>query len=127
MQSNHRKLAGFQVQGKKELEKCITKTFKTILKTKISHPMVSASSCWKIIQEQLEAILGITIYNQWFQATTPMVISNNVLMLYTETNFAAQWLNNHYKELIDALIQAQDPQLSCFFIPKCSNVKKLRF
>lgn len=127
MQSNFRQLAGFQVQGKKELEKNITNKFKTVLSTKISHPMVSASSCWSIIQEQLEAIFGITIYNQWFHKTSPMVISNNVLMLYTESNFAAQWLNNHYKELIDALVQAQDPQLSCFFIPKKSNVKKLHF
>jgi hypothetical protein len=113
-----RKFNTLRIDAKKELQQSITDTFKEVFETSPANPMVKASHCWSIVQEQLETILGTTICQQWFKTTCPMVITNNVLMLSTESNFAAQWLNTHYKELVDALLQLQDPKLSCFFIQK---------
>ena len=84
----------------------------------LQNPMVNAINVWAIITEQLETVIGITIHRQWFANIRPIVITNNTLLLRTENNFAASWLNTYYKEIIDALLMAQDKKLSCFFLAK---------
>lgn len=80
--------------------------------------MVRASHCWAVAQEQLQTLLDGAIYKQWFVNTCATVIINDVLIVTTKDNFASQWLNTHYIQLVDALIQLQDSKLSCFFVAK---------
>lgn len=97
---------------KKELNKRIKQTFNDT----IDNPVLKAHKTWGIVSEQLLAILGEEVHSQWFKNVQPLVMKNNILIVATKTQFAAQWINTHYQELVDALILAQDPKFSCFFI-----------
>lgn len=97
---------------KKELNKKIKRTFDQT----IDNPVLKAYKTWAIISEQLLPILGEEVHTQWFKSVQPLVMKNNNLIVATKTQFAAQWINTHYQELVDALILAQDAKYSCFFI-----------
>lgn len=105
-----------KAQTKCRLKNRISSKFKSILRAELTNPMVTAVNIWEITSEQLETIIGITIHQQWFRNIRPMVVTNNTLLLKAPNNFAARWLNTHYKQVIDALLMAQDKRLSCFFI-----------
>ena len=96
----------------------IRSKIKDVLCTDMQNPMVKAINVWEITSEQLETIIGITIHRQWFANIRPIVITNNTLLLKAENTFAASWLNTYYKDVIDALLMAQDKKLSCFFLSK---------
>lgn len=84
--------------------------------------MVKASHVWGLIAEQLETVVGPEIFKQWFSDIRPIVIADKVLLLQTRNTFAAHWITTHYQKLIDLLLQAQDKNLSSFFIcPKDRN------
>ena len=106
----HRKL-------QKELNKRIKETFSNT----IDNPVLKAHKTWAIISEQLLAMLGEEVHNQWFRSVQPLVMKNNILIVSANTPFAAQWINTHYQELVDALILAQDQKYSCFFIAPSRN------
>lgn len=98
------------------LHKRIRNKIQDVLNNDMQNPMVKALNVWDITSEQLETIIGITIHRQWFKNIRPLVITNNTLLLRTDSTFAASWLNTYYKEIIDALLMAQDKKLSCFFL-----------
>lgn len=103
----------------------IQKKLKSTLKKQIDNPVVKAHQSWEILSEQICAILGTAVHNQWFKNVQPIILNNNILLLQTETNFAAQWINTHYQDLVNSLILTQDRKLSVFFIaPKKATKKK---
>ncbi len=93
---------------KQELKSTFSKT--------IDNPVIKAHGAWDLLNEQLLAILGSEIHRQWFRDVKPLVLKNNILLLQTKNQFAAQWINTHYQELIDTLSLVQDSSLTCFFI-----------
>ena len=99
---------------------------KSTFKKTIDNPVVKAHESWAIISDQLHTILGPEVHTQWFKKTTPLILKDNILILKTETKFAASWINTHYSELVDLLISAQDKELSSFFIaPTDSSYLKI--
>jgi hypothetical protein len=82
------------------------------------NPVIRASYSWRIAAEQIKVILGTEIYNQWFKNITPVVISENALLLQTHNKQACHWINQHYQDLVDLLLSFQDPSLTSFFLSK---------
>ncbi len=99
-----------------ELKLNIQNKLKSTFKKTIDNPVVKAQVSWDLLSDQLQAILGSEIHNQWFKNIRPLVLKNNILLLQTETSFASQWINTHYQQLVDALITIQDRKYTCFFI-----------
>lgn len=81
-----------------------------------SNPVVRASHCWRIVSEQLKDLLGKEIHRQWFRNITPVLISENILIVSTPSKQACHWINNHYHDLVDLLISFQDKKLTTFFV-----------
>lgn len=79
-------------------------------------PVVRASHLWAIVSDQLECLLGETIHIQWFSKLIPTVVSNDVLILRTPNEMTTRWINAHYGNLIDKLLQIHDAELSAFFL-----------
>lgn len=100
----------------KELKLHLHRKLKSTFQKTIDNPVIKARQSWDLVSEQLLYILGPEVHQQWFKPITPLVLKNNILILQTETNFAAQWINTHYQQLVEALILTQDKKLSCFFI-----------
>lgn len=98
------------------LQKSIAQRLKEVLDEPFDNPVVKARNCWSTTSEMLLAMLGKEIHNQWFKNINPLVLKNNILILQTDSNFAAQWINTHYQELVESLLKVQDQNLSCFFI-----------
>lgn len=102
---------------------CAVAELMSILKTQINenkinvpNPVVNTSKYWPVVSEQIETILGHTIYSQWFAKVRPIVVSNNVLLLKAENAVSAYWLNTNYKELVNTLLQTRNKKISCFFV-----------
>jgi hypothetical protein len=98
------------------LQKNIADKLKEVLNESFDNPVVKARNTWSITSEMLLTILGKEIHAQWFRNVNPLVLKNNILILQTDSNFAAQWINTQYQELVEGLLKTQDPNLSCFFI-----------
>lgn len=110
----------------KKLQNHLHVKIKKILHSSFENPMVKASHVWAIASEQLEAIIGPEIFSQWFSDIRPIVIADKVLLLQARNAFAAHWLTNHYQQLVDLLLQAQDKNLSSFFIsPKDRGLSEI--
>lgn len=105
------------------LQKNIASKLKEVLQDSYDNPVVKARNSWNIASEMLLAILGPEVHEQWFKQVRPLVLKNNILILQTHSNFAAQWINTHYQELVESLLKTQDPNLSCFFIAPRNTVK----
>ena len=103
----------------------IQNKFKNTLEETADNPVLKAFITWRILSEQLRAILGGEVHNQWFNKVQPLVLKDNVLLLQTETRFAAQWINTHYQELVDTIILSHDKKYSCFFIAPKKRTKSL--
>ena len=99
-----------------ELKINIQKKLKSTFKKTIDNPVIKAQISWDLLSDQLADILGKEVHSQWFKNIQPLVLKNNILLLQTETNFSAQWINTHYQQLVDALIMIQDKKYTCFFI-----------
>jgi len=106
----------------KEFRVHLHKKLKSTFHKTIDNPVIKAKESWDIISEQLLYILGPEVHTQWFKPVTPLVFKNNILILQTETNFAAQWINTHYQQLVEALILTQDKKMSCFFISPAKSI-----
>lgn len=89
---------------------------KTTFEKTIDNPVIKAQTTWSLLSDQLEAILGTEIHQQWFKHIQPLVLKNNILLLQTKNQFASHWINTHYQQLVDALIMIQDRKCTCFFI-----------
>ena len=87
-----------------------------LLKESFDNPVIQARNTWSVTNEMIEVILGPEVHTKWFKAIKPIVLKNKNLIVQTESQFAAQWINTHYQELVNSLIKAQDPGLTCFFI-----------
>ena len=98
------------------LQKNISTKLKEVLQVSYDNPVVKARNSWNITSEMLLTLLGPEIHEQWFKRVHPLVLKNNILILQTESNFAAQWINTQYQELVESLLKVQDANLSCFFI-----------
>tara|TARA_Y100000385_G_scaffold280770_1_gene332442 strand:+ start:305 stop:658 length:354 start_codon:yes stop_codon:yes gene_type:complete len=105
------------------LQKNIAEKLKEVLQDSFDNPVVKARNSWNLTSEMLFVILGHEVHEQWFAQVNPLVLKNNVLILQTHSNFAAQWINTHYQELVESLLITQDPNLSCFFIAPRNQVK----
>lgn len=100
------------------LHKKLKRTFNRI----IENPVIKAQSSWSVISDQLSDVLGPQVHAQWFKNVKPLLLKNNILLLQTESVFASQWITIHYQELVEALLSAQNKNLSVFFIgPTKSN------
>jgi chromosomal replication initiation ATPase DnaA len=108
-----------------ELKINIQNKLKNTFEKTIDNPVLKAQLSWDILSDQLNAILGNEVHNQWFKNIQPIVLKNNILLLQTETNFASQWINTHYQQLVDALIMIQDKKYTCFFISPKQKSKRL--
>jgi len=111
----------------KQLKRNINQKLKEILNKTQDNPILKAKTSWVIISEQLKYLLGDDVHRQWFMEVQPIVLKDNTLILQTHTQFAAQWINTHYQELVETLLQAQDPNQSCFFIGPSKASRKPRF
>lgn len=103
-------------KAERQLKRSLNQKLKDILNNSKDNPVLKAKTSWAILSEQLLFILGNDVHRQWFQEVQPIVLKDKSLILQTQTQFAAQWINTHYQELVETLIHAQDPNLSCFFI-----------
>jgi hypothetical protein len=108
-------------KSKTDLKSSIKKTSSEIMPRlklfkKESSPFLRASSSWRILSDQLLAILGPEIHRQWFANIRPIVISNNILILQTTGKNSSHWINTHYQNLVDLLLSFQDKELNSFFI-----------
>lgn len=104
------------------LQKNISAKLKEVLQDSFDNPVVKARNSWYVASEMLSLILGKEVHDQWFKPVRPLVMKNNILILQTHSNFAAQWINTHYQELVESLLITQDPNLSCFFIAPRNQV-----
>lgn len=110
------------------LRRSIHHRLKEILNTEKDNPVLKARQAWGIVSEQIHFILGDEVHKQWFAGSKPLVLKNKILIIQTESTFAAQWITTHYQELVETLLKAQDRNLSCFFIaPKDGPIRKSRF
>lgn len=100
----------------KKLKKELNKKIKSTFTHTIDNPVVKAQNTWSILSEQLQAILGREVHSQWFKTAHPLVLKNNILLVRTQSQFAAQWINTHYQDLVEALIITQDQKYSCFLL-----------
>ncbi len=80
------------------------------------HPVAKATYMWSILSEQLETLLGQEVYNQWFKKITPLVVSETALLLKTDNDFSSYWIDLHYKDLVNTLLQCQDKDVFSFFL-----------
>ena len=109
----------------KTLKKSIETKLQALLKDSYDNPVIKARNTWSVASEMIEVILGPEVHKKWFKEIKPIVLKNKNLIVETETLLAAQWINTHYGELVNSLIKAQDPKLTCFFIgPKNWSNKK---
>lgn len=111
MKNNNQKVKYYQ-----SLQKSINSKLKEILKDSYDNPVIKARNTWQVTSEMIHIILGEEIHGQWFKKIKPIVMKDKNLIVQTESLFAAQWINTHYRELIDGLMKAQDKNLTCFFI-----------
>ncbi len=81
-----------------------------------SHPTVKAHYVWRLVSEQLVQMIGEAPFQQWFSSVQPLLLVDQILVLQTQNKFACQWINQHYRELVDALLSAQDAKYCCYFI-----------
>lgn len=109
------------------LKRSIHHRLKEILNTEKDNPVLKARQSWEIVSEQLRFILGPEVHKQWFQNSTPLVLNNKILIIQTDSVFAAQWITTHYQELVETLLKAQDRNLSCFFISPKKVTRTHRF
>jgi hypothetical protein len=121
---NNQLNANSSVQNEQKLKRLLSKKLKESLLKNNTCPVVSATSLWQGLAKQLEVILGATLFQQIFMKVHPLVLSDQILLLKTKDKQQAQWLNLHYKEVIDALLSCHDKNLSCVFI---SSNKQSRF
>ncbi len=98
------------------LKSNININFQKQLSNSFDNPMLKASHSWDIVADQCFDLLGGEIHTKWFKNIKPLVLKNKILILQTESNFAAQWINTHYQVLSEGLLKVQDKDLSCFFI-----------
>ena len=110
-----------------ELKINIQKKLKSTFQKTIDNPVLKAFEVWDIVSEQLLDILGPEIHGQWFKKVKPLLLKNNILLRQTQNHFAAQWINTHYQQVVEAILTTQDKKLSCFFIapskkPSYSNI-----
>ncbi len=100
----------------KSLEKNLHTKLQDLLKESFDNPVIKARNTWSITSEMIQVILGQEVHTKWFANIKPLVLKNKNLIVQTESQFAAQWINTHYQELVNSLIKAQDKNLTCFFI-----------
>ncbi len=103
----------------------IQNEFKNTLERTSDNPVLKAFVTWQILSEQLRTILDAEVHTQWFKNIQPIVLKDNILLLQTETQFAAQWINTHYQELVDTVILTHDRKYSCFFIAPKKKVTSI--
>jgi len=104
------------------LKSNINSKFKKVLSSSFDNPMLKGSHSWEIVSDQLLDLLGDAVHTKWFKNVQPLVLRNKILILQTESNFAAQWINTHYQVLAEGLLKIQDKDLSCFFIAPKNNI-----
>lgn len=114
-------------QAEDRLKRNIHHRLKEILNAEKDNPVLKARQTWGIVSEQLRFVLGEEVHKQWFRKSSPLVLKNKILIMQTESVFAAQWITTHYQDLVETLLKAQDPGLSCFFISPKSATRKRRF
>ena len=109
----------------KKLQINIQNKLKSTFERTIDNPVIKGQISWNIISDQLEAILGPEVHTQWFSKVSPIVLKNNILVVQTTSQFASQWVNTHYQQLVDALILIQDKKHTCFFISPVEKKKRM--
>jgi hypothetical protein len=110
------------LQNIENLKDNLQEKLKSLLNKKDEvNPVVQASHIWMILSDQLCDVLGHEVHRQWFAPIRAIVVMDKMLVLKTETRFAAYWISNHYQKLVDTLLQVQDKNLNCFFIPPQDN------
>lgn len=114
-------------QAEGRLKRNIHHRLKELLNEEKDNPVLKARQTWSVVSEQLRFVLGEEVHKQWFQNSAPLVLNNKILIIQTESVFAAQWITTHYQELVETLLKAQDRNLSCFFISPKNRVRKRRF
>jgi hypothetical protein len=94
------------------------KTLKLFNKEKECHenPVVRAHHIWSIVSDQLNDILGESIFRQWFQSIRPIVISEDMLILGVPNNLTALWIKTHYQKLVDLLLNFIDSDMTVYFL-----------
>jgi hypothetical protein len=100
----------------KNLKKNLHSKLQDLLKDSYDNPVIKARNTWSVTSEMVLAMLGTEVHTQWFANIKPIVLKNKNLIVQTESQFAAQWINTHYQELVNSIITAQDAKLTCFFI-----------
>ncbi len=109
------------VEDRESLKLNLQTKLRTTFEKTIDNPVLKAHLAWGILSDQLEAILGTEVHQQWFKSVHPLVLKNNILLLQTKNQFASHWINTHYQQLVDALVMVQDRRYSCFFISPKKN------
>lgn len=90
-----------------------------------NHPVLHASCAWRIVSDQLKDLLGREVHRQWFKNISPVVVSQEVIILSTPNRQSCLWITTHYQELVDLLLTFQDKNLSSFFVSKDDVIYQL--
>lgn len=81
---------------------------------------------WKRIRAELLKTYGIATFNSWLKELEYVIAENSgdkaEVVLYTKTQFAADWVSNHYTRRLEAMWQKHNPEIKRVLI--VSKTKK---
>ena len=87
--------------------------------------MIESNSMWKRILPELKKQVDSQTFNTWFEKTEEFSFVNNTLTIKAPTKFFADWLEQHYKSIVEEIaynITAQNIDID--FIGSSNNTKK---
>jgi hypothetical protein len=82
------------------------------------NPMLTGQKLWSKVSTMLEISLGEVVYKQWFAPLVPIFTNNNCLLLLAPSKFSCYWINLHYRELLEELVEIYRKDTGCFVIEK---------
>ncbi len=87
--------------------------------------MIESNSMWERILPELKKQVDSQTYKTWFEKTKEFSFVNNTLTVRAPTKFFADWLEQHYKSLLEEIaynLTAQNIEID--FIGSSNNKKK---
>ncbi len=67
-------------------------------------PQFDPKNIWKECLKIIKDNLPLITYNTWFIPIKPLAFENNTLKIEVPNNFFIEWIDEHYKSLIDRVI-----------------------
>ncbi|MGH7505105.1 MAG: chromosomal replication initiator protein DnaA, partial [Longimicrobiales bacterium] len=88
---------------------------------------LTASEAWARILERARPLLSDHTFRTWLEKTEPLALSQEALAVQTVDNFAAEWIEDKYGELLDELAEREFGRpLAISFLPDPAAEKRQR-